>query len=344
MKAKIEKTLRTYLQAIYQKDLETVYNTLYKDDVIEFHETILEFAEKMDVFGETEDFLKRLRIPDLKTLKKMTPKELMFALFNMVTGGMDQKDLKRMIEGTKVTLIEEAEFITVVHYKFPFKMFDEWEEMETDMNMILTGGEWKIFFKSGLRIALQKYQNEVDDYYDRKSKDQLENLQHEGDLTIYTLKGYKNIEGDTVFEARFRDAGEFSQGLAYVQVMRKYGYINLKGEFAIKPQFLEARDFAEGRAAVKVEDEDENLWGFIDKKGNMVIPAIFSTVSDFSEKLCAVEKDEKWGFINKSGKTVIPFKFEDASPFNYGTAEVSVYNSKGDLVEMTIDKKGRLVD
>ncbi|MEM6964603.1 MAG: WG repeat-containing protein [Bacteroidota bacterium] len=344
MKSEIEKTLKTYLQAIYQKDLETVYDTLYEDDVIEFHETVLEFAEKMDVFGETEDFLKRLKIPDLQSLKKMTPKTLMFALFDMATGGIEQEDLERMVEGTKVTLIEDAEFITVVHYEFPIKMFDEWEMTQTDMNMILTEGEWKIFFKSGLRMALQKYQKQVDDYYDRKSKDQLENLQHEGDLTIYTLKGYKNIEGDTVFEARFRDAGEFSEGLAYVQVMRKYGFLNLKGELAIKPQFLEARDFSQGRAAVKLRVDNEYLWGFIDKKGKMIIPAIYTTATSFSEKLCAVEKDEKWGYINKSGKTVIPFKFAEASPFEYGEAEVCVYNSKGDLVDMVIDKKGQLVE
>ena len=82
MKAEIKKTLKAYLTAIYQQDLETMYDLLYEDDILEYKTTIEEFAEKMDVFGETEDFLKKLKIKNIKALKKMKPKEFMFTILD----------------------------------------------------------------------------------------------------------------------------------------------------------------------------------------------------------------------------------------------------------------------
>ena len=45
----------------------------------------------------------------------------------------------------------------------------------------------------------------------------------------------------------------------------------------------------------------KSLWGFIDKTGNMIIPAQFDHVNAFSGGYCAVEKNDRWGFVDKAG-------------------------------------------
>ena len=347
MKAKIEKTLKTYLRAIYQQDLETVYDLLYLDDIIEYKSLIEEFAEKMDPFGETEDFLKKLGLKNLSSLKKMTPKELMYSIFNMITNEVGEKEMKKMIKGTKILEIDQADVLTNVKYEMPVKMWDEMTIIQTEVNMIKTGGKWKVLFKSGMRHGLKRFQQDIDDYHERKAQDQIPKDVDEIHLTPYTIIGYKDENGNTVLEARFKEAGEFSEGLAAVQILTKYGFINKRGELVIKPQFHKAQAFCGGLAAVLIRSSEQfgrGKWGFINKKGKLVIPAVYEDIGFFMEGLCNVEKDSMWGYINKKGKTVIPFKFEETEPFHEGEANVSVRNSKGVLVDMTIDKKGRLVD
>lgn len=51
-----------------------------------------------------------------------------------------------------------------------------------------------------------------------------------------------------------------------------FGYINKKGEIIVIPQYIDADLFSHGLAAVRTV---EGKWGFIDCSGAMVIPALF---------------------------------------------------------------------
>jgi len=62
--------------------------------------------------------------------------------------------------------------------------------------------------------------------------------------------GFINREGKIVIEPRFDYAGNFSEGLACVEINDKHGYINKKGEFIIEPQFDNTFSFSEGLALV----------------------------------------------------------------------------------------------
>ena len=345
MNKEIKKTIQKYLKAYYEQDFDTMIDLFYEEDKIEFSKVFVEFAEKMDIFGETDDLLKRLGLTNIAALKKLTSDEFITAILKMVTNSVGEKELKRMIKGIKITGIDEASLLTIVRYQIPFKYYGEWDKLDSDLTMIYTNSEWKIFFKSGLRMGLQKFQNEIDLFYERKAKDQIDKIEHEGDLTTFTITGYKNLNGDIVIEPRFKEAGEFHNGLASVQIIRKYGYINLKGEIAIKPQFDEADDFSENLAAVRIDDEEKGrLWGFINKKGKMVIEPIYDYTAGFSEGLCVVSKDEKYGHIDKKGKVIIPLKFTWANDFDDGTCSVELINKNGETVEMVLDKKGNLVE
>lgn len=62
--------------------------------------------------------------------------------------------------------------------------------------------------------------------------------------------------------------GDFIDGLAYVYLKNnKGGYINIRGEFVIPPKFEYVNEFSDGRAKVTLNGKD----GFIDKKGNWLI-------------------------------------------------------------------------
>jgi hypothetical protein len=72
------------------------------------------------------------------------------------------------------------------------------------------------------------------------------------------------------------------------------GFADMQGQIVISPKCFFARPFEQGLAAFneggKVEKYDEEhsfiaggKWGFIDKQGDIVFPAIFDSVSDFEE-------------------------------------------------------------
>jgi hypothetical protein len=65
--------------------------------------------------------------------------------------------------------------------------------------------------------------------------------------------------------------------------------------------------------------EKDDLFGFIDKQGKVVIQTQFDYVSDFSENYAYARKDSIYGFIDKSGKFRIKFKIKqekDSSIFS----------------------------
>ena len=105
----------------------------------------------------------------------------------------------------------------------------------------------------------------------------------------------------------------------------EYGYINKTGDMVVPLQFREARNFSEGLAAVKIDER----WGYIDKTGKIVVPAQFNEVLDFSEGLATVNINRKYGYIDKLGKTVIELQFADAYSFHEGLAIVNINGKYG---------------
>jgi len=83
---------------------------------------------------------------------------------------------------------------------------------------------------------------------------------------------------------------------------------------------------------------DNGKYGYINQKGEVVIPAAYAGAGDFSEGLAAVRKDGLYGYINTSGEYVIPPKYEYALAFNEGMAKVydhgtiTYINTKGETL------------
>jgi hypothetical protein len=197
--------------------------------------------------------------------------------------------------------------------------------------------------------------------------------------------GFVNSSGELVIPCRFYAAEEFSQGLASVVLDSKgtggerAGYVSLQGDWAIPPKYVETLPFRENLAAVKVRTQApggvtrtmNDLWGFIDRTGTLVIkPAFSGVVLGFSDGLACVEQagawgyidptgqfkiaprfreakafsdglgafkiDGRWGFVDRIGTFVIPARYQDCSPFSEALAAVKVRGRWG-----FIDKTGR---
>lgn len=98
----------------------------------------------------------------------------------------------------------------------------------------------------------------------------------------------------------------------------------------------------------KVEQNDK--YGFIDKKGRFVIKPTFESVDDFHEGLAAAWQG-KWGFINKKGKFVIQPQYDKVGDFHNGRAYV-VYETEENvepyIIQVTsqvayINKRGKII-
>lgn len=149
--------------------------------------------------------------------------------------------------------------------------------------------------------------------------------------------GFINKVGEMVIPCQYDGATVMKEGRAVVSINEKYGYIDSNNNQIVPCIYSDAFDFSEGMAAVA---NDEGLYGFIDKMGNVVIDFQFRDIcyDGFSEGLISVEKYDKYGFIDKSGNEVIPFNYDFEATFHEGMALVErdqkygFLNTKGEEI------------
>ncbi len=118
----------------------------------------------------------------------------------------------------------------------------------------------------------------------------------------------------------------------------KWGYLNKEGKEITPAVYDGVSLFREGMGKVWTKNGFPYKQGFVDKTGKEVIPLIYDVVNDFSEGLAAVQIQRKWGFIDKTGQTVIQPQFEFAGNFSEGLALASKNGKQG-----FINKKGEWV-
>ncbi len=162
---------------------------------------------------------------------------------------------------------------------------------------------------------------------------------HEG-LAQYHGRGVGFIDraGRIRIPARFDEASDFSEGLAFVrplvpfplQEKSKFGFIDRQGKLVIPYRFEWVSGFHDGLAAVQLS---KGKYGFIDKTGKVILYAKeWFEVDDFSEGLACVKvkvtdntvyrgyQEERYGYINRTGKIVIAPRFYRALKFSEGRA------------------------
>lgn len=130
------------------------------------------------------------------------------------------------------------------------------------------------------------------------------------------------------------EAGEcwlFSEGLAAVKIKNRYGFINKRGDIVIEPKYVDAFGFSDGLAAVEVG----RRYGFIDHNGTMVIEPQFGFTTAFTEGLASVINYNDYFIIDKNGNTVVTLgeSVSDLESFSGGLAAAEVKSENGDDVD-----------
>ncbi len=151
------------------------------------------------------------------------------------------------------------------------------------------------------------------------------------------LWGFIDIKGKLVIPYRkyCYQPGDFHDGMALIED----GFINKKGKLVINLEKNNwcADGFKEGLA--RVWDRDTRKCGYINTKGDIVLPLIWENAGDFHEGMAFVGYNNKYGFINTKGELVIPYKWTHVVGFRDGIALVSDERNKWGA----IDKNGKLV-
>lgn len=147
---------------------------------------------------------------------------------------------------------------------------------------------------------------------------------------------YLNRSGNNLFgELTFAGGLPFSEGLAAVKgADGKYGFINRLGQLVIPAQYDFALGFAEGRAPVLIGDKV----GYINRRGETVIPALYDAGDRFSEGVAAVAMSGTVGYIDAAGGWAIPPAFTGGGRFVDGLAAV-----KTDSNDAYVDLQGSVV-
>lgn len=173
---------------------------------------------------------------------------------------------------------------------------------------------------------------------------------------IYT---FANIKGEECF-GYYSDVRAFSEGIAFVKGAEDNWYaLDKSGTITKLDESISwIEGFKEGMA--KFGSKTDNKAGFINRDFEIVIPAVYSSASDFSEGLAAVaDPNENLIYIDKSGNTILETDYDyysvsydtmrffkdsiDSYSFHEGVAFLPKVRSKTATSNYYIDKSGNIV-
>jgi hypothetical protein len=150
--------------------------------------------------------------------------------------------------------------------------------------------------------------------------------------------GYINAKGKFILPPIYDHAADFQDnGLAVVGLIDKSGIIDEKGYFIVKPKYDTIQPFLEGRSVVN----DHAGFKVIDESGKEITEKAYALIDpEYKEgRVEAVEIDKDgnylYGYLNKRGKVVIPVIYESASDFTEGRALVKSKGGQYHLIDLT---------
>lgn len=148
--------------------------------------------------------------------------------------------------------------------------------------------------------------------------------------------GYININQDTLIPFIYDYLGSFFNELATAKLNGKFGFIDRKGKVIIPFQFETGSDFSKcGLARVS----KNNKYGFVDSTGKVIIPLEFEAIRDneADEFVCS-KKNGKWAFFSCEGKQLTGFDYDKITEVAY-TDRINTYFKKGLCL---VQKNGKL--
>ncbi len=151
-------------------------------------------------------------------------------------------------------------------------------------------------------------------------------------------------QGKQIIKTKFDAATGFYDGIAYVQIGKKWGSINETGRFIIKPTFDDCpvSSGKDGRLFELLKGKVV----CVDRTGKILFKTLFDSIGEFSEGIAAVALNDKLGFIDQNGKTICKPKYDLVGDFHEGLAWVNLGlnpNSPEEGRYGYVDRTGQLV-
>jgi hypothetical protein len=125
--------------------------------------------------------------------------------------------------------------------------------------------------------------------------------------------GYVDINGNIIIKVEYDEGLTFNEGYSAVRKGSNWAFIDSAGKLITDFKYTDALGFSQGLAPAK----KASGWGYVDTLGHEVISFEYSNARKFTEGLAAVANKGKelWGFINRRGEVVIPLTLDFADSF-----------------------------
>ncbi|MFM9983830.1 MAG: WG repeat-containing protein [Flavobacteriales bacterium] len=123
------------------------------------------------------------------------------------------------------------------------------------------------------------------------------------------LWGFADANDNWVIPAQYLSADSFQNGLARVSNQyEQYGLIDEQNDVIVPLTHAYVGPVIDG--LLHAQDASTSLYGYYSSTGTLVVPYQFEMANNFNSGLAGVRLDNMWGFIDKSGKMVITPQFD----------------------------------
>jgi len=232
-------------------------------------------------------------------------------------------------EGLAVVSVEDKyTFINKSGKEIIAPLYDYMNNFSEGLAIVKLDGKYSFINRTGKQIIEPVY-NYIDDFKEGFAR-----------VKLHGRYGFIDKNGKTILEPLYVNVIDFSEGFARVEIKTdvicktgfRYSYINSKGDFITDKLYYSSRseDFNDGFAIV--DHCYYGTKGVINKKGNEIIKAIYSSISLNSGIFTAVDENGKAFKFDTLGNavTVVP-------PGDYFSSLDAEYNAAVEQVFSRID-------
>ena len=118
--------------------------------------------------------------------------------------------------------------------------------------------------------------------------------------------------GHSVFPFEFASCFGFVEGLAFAELSDgRRVFFDVNGKIAFELKSKRVVDYS--KSDILFSDETTDLCGFLDRTGEVTIPASFEDAHLFRGDVAPAMREERWGLIDRTGKWVLEPQFESIS-------------------------------
>jgi hypothetical protein len=140
---------------------------------------------------------------------------------------------------------------------------------------------------------------------------------------------FLDSDGNELSE-RYSNVTSYKDGIARVHVNSTYNFIDKKGKVLFKIEdgkeliIDQPINSKPSNELIKFQAlppySNPRLFGFLNKKGEIVIPAKYTDIGEFHEGMCKVYINGSYGFMDTTGKIVIAPKYKKVGDFINGVS------------------------